>query len=159
MSAGFNLKHPSAKPLRTAALKYPGTTEDFPWGHPAYKIAGKKAFLFLGAYEEGALSVSMKLPYRAEEALKMKGAKPTDYGLGRSGWVTFTYGPKARAPLAKLIDYLDESWRAVAPKKLSAAHGPPKSHSSPASGGGGERSEPEGVSAKKSRRGRRRSMP
>lgn len=126
MSAGFTLKHPSAKPLRAAALRYPQTTEDFPWGHPAYKIAGKKAFLFLGAYEEGALSVSMKLPYRAEEALKMKGAKPTDYGLGRSGWVTFTYGPKAKAPLAKLIDYLDESWRAVAPKKLSAAFAPPK---------------------------------
>lgn len=122
----FGLKHPGAKALRAAAMAYPETVEDFPWGHPAYKVAGKKAFLFLGAYEEGALSVSMKLPYRAEEALRMKGAKPTDYGLGRSGWVTFTYGPKAKAPLAKLIDYLDESWRAVAPKKLSAVHAPPK---------------------------------
>jgi hypothetical protein len=26
--------------------------------------------------------------------------------------------------MAKLIDFLDESWRAVAPKKLSAAHPP-----------------------------------
>ncbi len=126
MSAKFNLKHPSAKLLRAAALAYPGASEDFPWGHPAYKIAGKKSFLFLGAYEEGALSVSMKLPYRSQEALKLKGAKPTDYGLGRSNWVTFTYAPKAKAPMAKLLDYLDESWRAVAPKKLSAAFAPPK---------------------------------
>ncbi len=126
MTAPALLKHPASKALRAAAMAFPGTTEDFPWGHPAYKIAGKKAFLFLGGYEEGALSVSMKLPYRSEEALKLKGAKPTDYGLGRSGWVTFTYGPKAKAPMAKLLDYLDESWRAVAPKKLSAAHAPPK---------------------------------
>jgi predicted DNA-binding protein (MmcQ/YjbR family) len=126
MTSSAPLKHPAAKALRAAAMKFPNTTEDFPWGHPAYKVAGKRAFLFLGAYEEGALSVSMKLPYRSEEALKLKYAKPTDYGLGRSGWVTFTFGPKAKAPLAKLTDYLDESWRAVAPKKISAAHGPPK---------------------------------
>ena len=151
MSAKFNLKHPSAKLLRAAALRYPQTVEDFPWGHPAYKVAGKKAFLFLGAYEEDALSVSMKLPYRAEEALKMNGAKPTDYGLGRSGWVTFTFGPKIKAPLAKLTDYLDESWRAVAPKKLSAAHPPPnaKKYGPPAS---------PSAYAEGSRRGRRGSI-
>jgi hypothetical protein len=75
----------------------------------------------MGADEEGGFSCSMKLPFRNEEALKIKGAKPTEYGLGRSGWVTFVFSAKAKPPLAKLIDYLDESWRAVAPKKLSAA--------------------------------------
>ncbi len=117
--------HAAFKLLRAAAMAYPQTTEDFPWGHPAYKVAGKKAFLFVGAYEEGSLSVSMKLPYRQEEALRMKGAKPTDYGLGRSGWVTFTFSAKARAPVATLLDYLDESWRAVAPKRLSVSFEPP----------------------------------
>jgi predicted DNA-binding protein (MmcQ/YjbR family) len=125
VSGAFALKHPSARALRAAAMGYPETVEDFPWGHPAYKVAGKKMFLSLGEYEAGVLSVSMKLPYRSEEALKLKYAKPTDYGLGRSGWVTFTFGPKAKAPLGKLADYLDESWRAVAPKKLSATHPPP----------------------------------
>ncbi len=125
MSAAYKFIHPAAKALRAAAMAFPGTNEDFPWGHPAYKVAGKKMFLSLGAYEEGELSVSMKLPYRSEEALRLKCAKPADYGLGRSGWVTFTFGPKAKAPLAKLCDYLDESWRAVAPKKLSASHAPP----------------------------------
>ncbi len=127
MSTKAKLNHPAFKPLRTAAIGYPETIEDFPWGHPAYKVAGKKAFLFMSAYEESALSVSMKLPHRAEEALKLKYAKPTEYGLGRSGWVTFTFPAKAKPPIEKLIDYLDESWRAVAPKKLSAAHPPPKS--------------------------------
>jgi hypothetical protein len=28
--------------------------------------------------------------------------------------------------MTKIVDYLDESWRAVAPKKLSAGFAPPK---------------------------------
>jgi predicted DNA-binding protein (MmcQ/YjbR family) len=127
MSASPPLKHPDGKALRKAALAYPDTVEDFPWGHSAFKVAGKKVFLFMGAEENGGFSCSMKLPFRNEEALKVKGAKPTEYGLGRSGWVTFQFSAKAKPPMAKLVDWLDESWRAVAPKKLSAAHAPPAS--------------------------------
>ncbi|MBX9745333.1 MAG: MmcQ/YjbR family DNA-binding protein [Hyphomonadaceae bacterium] len=117
--------HPVAKALRAAALAYPQTVEDLPWGHPAYKVAGKKAFLFIGGDETTGLTCSMKLPFRAAEALTLKGAAPTGYGLGKSGWVTFVYKGKTKAPIAKLVDYLDESWRAVAPKKLSGAFAPP----------------------------------
>lgn len=119
------LKHPDAKALRKAAMKYPGTVEDFPWDHHAYKVAGKKVFLFLTGGVDGGFNCSMKLPYRNEEALKLKGAAPTGYGMGASGWVTFNFGPKAKPPIGKLLDWLDESWRAVAPRKLSAAHAPP----------------------------------
>jgi predicted DNA-binding protein (MmcQ/YjbR family) len=119
------LKPADAKALRKAALKYPETVEDFPWDHHAYKAAGKKVFLFLTGLEGGGFNCTMKLPYRQEEALKLKGAALTGYGMGASGWVTFTFGPRAKAPMAKLVDYLDESWRAVAPKKLSAAFSPP----------------------------------
>lgn len=125
MSASAPLKHDVAKALRKAALGYPQTVEDFPWGHSAFKVAGKKAFMFMGATEDGGFSFSLKLPFRNEEALAMKGAEPTGYGMAKSGWVTFTYGAKAKPPLATLTDYLDESWRAIAPKKLSAAHAPP----------------------------------
>lgn len=125
MSASAPLKHADAKALRKAALVYPKTVEDFPWGHFAFKTPNKKAFMFMGATEDGGFTCSLKLPYRNEEALAVKGAAATGYGMSRTGWVTFTFGPKAKAPLAKLIDYLDESWRAVAPKKLSAAVAPP----------------------------------
>lgn len=125
MTVSVKLKHASAKELRKAALVYPETVEDFPWGHNAFKIAGKKAFLFMGEDEAGGWSCSMKLPFRNEDALKIKGAAPTEYGLGRAGWVTFRFTAKAKPPMAKLIDYLDESWRAVAPKKLSVAFAPP----------------------------------
>ncbi|MEZ5961781.1 MAG: MmcQ/YjbR family DNA-binding protein [Hyphomonadaceae bacterium] len=125
MSAAAKLKNANANALRKAALLYPDTLEDFPWGHSAFKVAGKKVFLFLGEDEAGGWSCSMKLPFRNEEALKIKGAAPTEYGLGRSGWVSIRFTAKAKPPMVKLIDYLDESWRAVAPKKLSAAFAPP----------------------------------
>lgn len=120
------LKHPDAKGLRKAALGYPDTVEDFPWDHHAFKATNKKVFLFLTALEDGGFNCSLKLPFRQEEALKMKGAEPTGYGMAKSGWVTFTYGAKAKPPMDKLLDYLDESWRAVAPKKMQGAVAPPK---------------------------------
>ncbi|MFT3727499.1 MAG: MmcQ/YjbR family DNA-binding protein [Terricaulis sp.] len=117
MTAG--LKHPEAKKLRAAALAYPTTVEDFPWGDRAFKVGGNKVFLFLSDAEGGGWSCSMKLPFRAEEALKVKGAEPTGYGLGRAGWVSFRFAAKQKAPMTKMLDWLDESWRAIAPKKLS----------------------------------------
>ena len=111
MSATPPLKHADAKKLRAAALRYPDTAEAFPWDHHAFRAAGKKTFLFLTGAEE--------------EALKLKGAALTGYGMGASGWVTFTFSAKAKPPMAKLMDWLDESWRAVAPKKLSASFPPP----------------------------------
>ena len=78
----------------------------------------------MGEDEAGGWSCSMKLPFRNEEALRIKGAEPTGYGLAKSGWVTFTFSAKSKPPLAELVDYLDESWRAVAPKKLSSAYTP-----------------------------------
>ena len=53
MSGTAKLKHPLAKELRKAALAFPETVEDFPWGHSAFKVAAKKAFLFMGDDEEG----------------------------------------------------------------------------------------------------------
>ena len=47
--------------------------------------------------------------------------KPTGYNLGKSGWVTASFGAKAKPPLDVLEAWLDESYRAVAPKKLAAA--------------------------------------
>ncbi len=42
----------AAASLRAYALSLPETTEDFPWGHSAFKVRGK-AFVFLVASGEG----------------------------------------------------------------------------------------------------------
>ena len=95
------ITHADGKKLRQAALAYPQTVEDFPWGDRAFKIAGKKVFLFMGASNGGGFSCSMKLPYRHEDALKLKHAKPTPYGLGKSGWVSFTFTAKSKVPMTQ----------------------------------------------------------
>jgi len=102
--------------LRDFALGYPEATEDFPWGERVVKVRGK-VFAFLGTPGAG-LHMSVKLPESATLALGLPFAEPTGYGLGRSGWVTVTFGPKARPPVALLKQWIDESYRAVAPRAL-----------------------------------------
>ena len=104
--------------LRDFALSYPEAHEDFPWGHRAIKVRGK-AFVFMSKDEPG-LSLSVKLPASAEGALQFRFCEPTHYGLGRSGWVTATFGPRDASPLDVLRSWIDESYRAVAPKRLLA---------------------------------------
>jgi predicted DNA-binding protein (MmcQ/YjbR family) len=104
--------------LREAGLGYPEVTEDFPWGHRTLKVKGK-AFVFLTLTGEG-LSMSVKLPQSNGAALMMPFAQPTGYGLGKSGWVSASFGARDTPPLEMLRKWLDESYRAVAPKKLVA---------------------------------------
>ncbi|HET7825708.1 MAG TPA: MmcQ/YjbR family DNA-binding protein [Anaeromyxobacter sp.] len=109
-------RHRHELALRAFALTYPETQEDFPWGHRALKVRGK-IFAVMGK-DEPALSLSVKLPFSAEGALQLPFCEPTHYGLGRSGWVTATFAPRAAVPLDVLRSWIDESYRAVAPKRL-----------------------------------------
>jgi predicted DNA-binding protein (MmcQ/YjbR family) len=106
--------------LRELALGYPGAKEEFPWGERVVKV-NKKVFVFLGRDEGDDFGLSVKLPHSKEMALLLPFASPTGYGLGKAGWVTASFGPKDAPPLEMLRQWLDESYRAVAPKKLIAA--------------------------------------
>ena len=44
--------------------------------------------------------------------------EPTGYGLGKSGWVSFTCRAKDVPPMSMLREWIEESYRAVAPKTL-----------------------------------------
>ncbi|HZH15850.1 MAG TPA: MmcQ/YjbR family DNA-binding protein [Archangium sp.] len=107
--------------LREAGMGYPEVTEEFPWGHRTLKVKGK-AFVFLALTGEG-LSMSVKLPQSNGAALMLPFAQPTGYGLGKSGWVSASFGARDTPPLDMLRQWLDESYRAVAPKKLVARLG------------------------------------
>jgi predicted DNA-binding protein (MmcQ/YjbR family) len=115
--------------LRKFALAYPETVEEFPWGHRAMKVRGK-VFVFI-ALDEGVLSLSVKLPHSSASALVLPFVSPTGYGLGRSGWVTARFDGEAQPPVELLEEWIDESFRAVAPKRLGDSPGtrgarPPK---------------------------------
>jgi predicted DNA-binding protein (MmcQ/YjbR family) len=101
--------------LRAFALAYPGAREEFPWGERVIKV-GKKVFLFLGAPEGDELGLSVKLPATASIALLFPFATPTGYGLGKAGWVSAEFAPGHNIPLAMLRQWIDESYRAVAPR-------------------------------------------
>jgi predicted DNA-binding protein (MmcQ/YjbR family) len=104
--------------LRDYALSFPETHEDFPWGHRALKVRGK-GFLFMGG-DEKVFSLSVKLPTSRDGVLLLPFASPTAYGLGKSGWVTAQFTRKDRIPLDWIRSWIEESYRAVAPRKLAA---------------------------------------
>lgn len=97
--------------LRTLALTYPEAHEDFPWGDRVVKVRGK-IFCFLSDTRFTA-----KLPTSRDFALAL-GAEPTGYGLGRTGWVTLHLGDEDLPDRDLLAGWLDESYRAVAPRSL-----------------------------------------
>jgi predicted DNA-binding protein (MmcQ/YjbR family) len=79
-----------------------------------------KIFVFLGAGKDG-FGMSVKLPATHELALTRKGTRPTPYGLGKAGWVSLQTKTVSAALLAELADWIDESYRAIAPKTLVKA--------------------------------------
>jgi predicted DNA-binding protein (MmcQ/YjbR family) len=105
--------------VRAHALRYPETREDHPWGESAIKVKGK-TFVFMGL-SEGRFGMSVKLPRSREFALEYPFTKSTGYGLGASGWVSSSFSPKDDPPVDVLCAWIDESFRAIAPKKLVAA--------------------------------------
>jgi predicted DNA-binding protein (MmcQ/YjbR family) len=108
--------------LRKLALRYPQAHEDFPWGEHAFKVK-KKVFLFM-RYDASLLSLSLKLPLSQTAALMFPFAEPTGYGLGKAGWVSARFAKGSRPPVRLLEAWLAESYRAVAPRKLSALLAP-----------------------------------
>ena len=107
--------------VRKFALGMPQASEDFPWGHRAFKV-GKKVFLFL-AWDEGVFTVTTKLPQSQSMALTLPFAELTGYGMGKSGWTTARFQGKDEVPLGLLVQWVEESYRAIAPKKLAALMG------------------------------------
>ena len=107
------------KRVREFALSLPGATEDFPWGECVAKVNGK-VFVFLGPDERtGPRLITVKLIESHGHALALPGAEPTGYGLGKSGWVNVPLHAEG-ATLDLLRDLVEESYRIVAPKRLSA---------------------------------------
>ncbi|WP_437668848.1 MmcQ/YjbR family DNA-binding protein [Sorangium sp. So ce131] len=140
--------------LRDAALAYPESAEEFPWGDRVFKVRGK-IFAFLNTHE-GKLIVTAKLPESGKVALMLPFAEPTGYNLGKSGWVTARFGPKDDVPEAMMLEWIEESYGAVAPKRLSQALGSaapaPRAKAAPAKRAAAGRRDGQGKAAAPSRK-------
>lgn len=113
--------------LRAFGLAYPETHTKSPWpGHLDLAVRDK-TFAYLSVEGE-PLSISCKLPESGIFALALPFVEPTGYGLGKSGWVTAKFSSDEAPPVEMLKEWIDESFRAQAPKRLAAAVG---RHSAP----------------------------
>src|SRR5262249_30369820 len=102
---------------RAFGLAYPGAHLKSPWpGHMDLAV-NDKTFAYLSVEGE-PLSISCKLPHSCVAALTLPFTKPTAYGLGKSGWVSASF-PQGESPSIEILKaWIDESYRAQAPKKL-----------------------------------------
>jgi predicted DNA-binding protein (MmcQ/YjbR family) len=116
--------------VRAFALSLPEAVEEHPWGEDVAKVRGK-IFVFLGSSNPPSRRISVKLDESHGHALSIAGAEPTGYGLGRGGWVTVPL--RAQGVGVQLLrDWVEESYRIVAPKRLVAALDEPEAGARPA---------------------------
>jgi predicted DNA-binding protein (MmcQ/YjbR family) len=105
--------------LRAVALRYPGAEEAVSCAGTALESASfkarGKAFLFIGKAD-----VKVKLRDSLAEAAELQAAQPGRIRVGAHGWTVVAYGPDRPLPVALLERWIDESFRAVADKRLVA---------------------------------------
>ena len=99
------------------ALSLPEAFEDQPWEDDTVAKVRKKIFVFFGG--PGSRHLTVKLAESHAHALSIEGARPSAYGLGKSGWVTVPLRGEG-VDSALLREWIEESYRIVAPKKLVA---------------------------------------
>jgi predicted DNA-binding protein (MmcQ/YjbR family) len=105
------------KELRDFGLEYPGAHTKSPWPDHLDLAVNDKTFAYLSVEGE-PFSISCKLPHSGAMALALPNTEPTAYGLGKSGWVSVRFPDGEVPPIEILKAWIDESYRAQAPKKL-----------------------------------------
>ncbi len=105
------------KELRAYGLALPGAHTKSPWPGHLDLAVNDKTFAYL-SLEGEPFHISCKLPESAAMALMLPNVEPAAYGLGKSGWVAADFSDGKLPPIEMLKSWIDESYRAQAPKKL-----------------------------------------
>lgn len=110
----------SWKAARTLALSLPETEERSHFGSPSFRVKGK-IFAQLSAQDSAEQRALVKLAAADQSALVMSdpGTFSSVPQWGQHGW---TYVQLAGVNEAMLRGLFVQSWRQVAPKKLTAMH-------------------------------------
>lgn len=109
--------HPDCETIERFALSLPGAWPDTPWGDRVVKV-GKKIFFFVSGAAADRPVITVKVPESRDHALSYPESSPTRYGLGKHGWVTIHVDRVPGAERDVLLDFVEESYRAVATKTL-----------------------------------------
>ncbi|MEP6968838.1 MAG: MmcQ/YjbR family DNA-binding protein [Betaproteobacteria bacterium] len=105
--------------LRAFGLAFPDAHTKSPWPGHIDLAVNDKTFSYL-SIEGEPFRISCKLPHTGQDALWLPFVKPAAYGLGRSGWVTAELADGEPLPVDIFKAWINESYRAQAPKKLLA---------------------------------------
>jgi predicted DNA-binding protein (MmcQ/YjbR family) len=105
--------------LRAFGLAYPGAHTKSPWPGHLDLAVNDKTFAYL-SLEGEPFHISCKLPRSSPIALMLPFVKPAAYGLGKSGWVAASPPADQPIPVDLFKEWIDESYRAQAPKRLVA---------------------------------------
>lgn len=102
------------------ALALPEAWADEPWGDAVVKVR-KKIFVFLGSAVGDAATggISVKLTDSLDHGRSIPGATPVGYGLGKYGWTYVPFAGLTDAEHEVLFDFVEESYRSIAPKTLA----------------------------------------
>jgi len=104
--------------IRELALSFPETYEDWPWGHPVFKVGDNKMFAAMSD-GEAPVSLTVKLtPEEREIALHLPYVGVARY-VGRYGWVTAQVTDEES--LENALEWLRESYWLKAPARLRKA--------------------------------------
>lgn len=127
------MSHPDRQPtdlyreqIRAICLAFPETTEKTAWGHPTFRVRNK-IFASHGYYEsspgDGAAGyvevMTMKAAAGEQEVLLAEG-HPFFYPkyVGSKGWIGVVLDE--HTDLAEIAELVEDSYREIAPKRLSA---------------------------------------
>jgi predicted DNA-binding protein (MmcQ/YjbR family) len=110
-------KHPMAR-LRMLCLELPEAYEEETWGSATFRVRNK--IFAMAADHDGRDTVCMKALRDDQQALLSQG-DPFFYPsyVGSKGWIGIDLG-SAILDWAEVTELLRESYRLVAPKRLSA---------------------------------------
>ncbi len=109
-----------ANELRKRALaKYPGSHLKSPWPEHLDLAVNDKTFAYVST-DGKPFGISCKLPHSQAEVLMLENCEPAGYGLGKSGWVAASFPDDDLPPIEMIEEWIDESYRAQAPKRLIA---------------------------------------
>ena len=107
--------------IRDIAMGFPEATEKETWGHPTFRVRDR-IFCSYGEGEDGRAQVTMKAAPGEQESLLAEGEPfflPKYVGV--KGWIGVHVG--ADTDWNEIAELVADSYREIAPKKLSAGIG------------------------------------
>ncbi|HYV44736.1 MAG TPA: MmcQ/YjbR family DNA-binding protein [Myxococcaceae bacterium] len=105
--------------IKQAALGYPGAEFAVILGDHQVVRVKDKVFLWIGD-DDGGCSFGIRLPHSQDAATALPFVEPMAYGMAKWGWVGASFKKGQDVPMKMVLEWVDESYRKVAPKKLVA---------------------------------------